>query len=331
LERADIESVNHQAEITGQQIEVSSHDTIAHHAKSFYWASKFLRPGVFKDVSFLYMFCRWVDDTADELSPDQARKALTQIKSQILGVTPPNGIMVPFLRLCLDKGVKLEWVIELLNGAESDLLEVKVADEKELLVYSYRVAGVVGLMMCPLIGVKNPEAHYHAIDLGLAMQLTNIARDVAEDALIDRVYLPSAWLNKIGITSAQLIEIASGRANEERERLNHLLRPVIKDLLDLSDLYTESGIKGLGYIPPRERLSILVAARIYQAIGKKIRKHNYLVMGQRTRVSSFKKALITIRCLFEFIKPSVWKKPRVARHEESLHWGLRGLPAVHKS
>lgn len=332
MERIDIESVNERPDIDKALLETSSHNTIAHHAKSFYWASKFLTKGVFKDVSFLYMFCRWVDDTADELGPDQAVAALTTIKSQLLGMAPPVGLMVPFLNLCLERGIKLEWVIELINGAESDLKTVQIKDEDELVKYSYRVAGVVGLMMCPLIGVKEPKAFFHAIDLGVAMQMVNIARDIDEDGRKGRIYIPETWLADLGIKPSRLLEVIQKGSKHERWFLDLKIRPLVKQLLDLSDRYTQSGINGLHYIPPRERLSILVAARIYQAIGKKIRTNQFSVLKGRAQVSALSKLWITARCAIEFVQLSLKARKAThqftAKHQKELHLALHGLPAV---
>jgi len=183
-----------------------------------------------------------------------------------------------------------------------------MADNTHLMQYCYQVAGTVGLMMCKVLNTDHPEAEPFAIDLGMAMQLTNICRDVQADALVDRRYLPSALVN--GLAPSELIQ-----PSEEHK---HLVKQAVATLLDLADDYYQSGEKGLSYLPFRARLAILVAARLYREIGQKLRRQQCEYWHQRIVVSKAKKFMLTLEVLL--IAPltvKFWRYP--SRHDARLH------------
>ena len=286
---------------------------MARHGKSFYWASQVFSKNMLKRVATLYTFCRYVDDLADECEPvvaqeqlDLVLKGLEEGKGNFSEIFGPSKIPTIYAR-------------ELLDGALFDVNNGKVHTHQDLLVYCYKVAGVVGLMMTRVIGVTKEEAYAFAVDLGMGMQLTNICRDVLEDAQNKRTYLPLVKLNEAGLGIDELSQ--QGPTPPEATK-------IVTDYLELADQYYQSALEGMRYIPWRARIAILLAARLYQGIGHKIRYYDYNVLQGRTFLTSFEKIIITIRTLFEFLILAL--KPK-SSHQQKLHAALVGLPGIKES
>jgi len=161
------------------------------HAKSFYWASFFLSKNIFYQCSVLYNFCRTLDDIVDsEEKLEIRKKKFSNFKNDFLNKNLNNQIIKEMWDLINSQNISKIVILDLFDGVETDLKKsLKIISKKDLLVYSYRVAGTVGLMMSKILNVKNNEALLGAIDLGIAMQLTNIARDVVEDKRRNREYI----------------------------------------------------------------------------------------------------------------------------------------------
>ena len=261
---------------------------LARRGHSFHWARRLLSEQHAERATRLYGFCRRVDDTADEASDsDTARAELTRI-AQILqsGQCPDETTadMLQLMRVCqIDAAIP----VELISGVTSDLGHVRVADVEALLHYCYQVAGTVGLMMTAALDVRSPEALPHAIDLGIAMQLTNICRDVRDDALMGRRYLPASLVGELE-PSELLNPTAAVRAR---------VKPALRWLLDTADRCYASGEQGLQHLPPGARTGILVAARSYRAIGEVLREREYDCWSSRAHVGNARKAAITVRAL----------------------------------
>jgi len=162
-------------------------------AKTFYWASFFLSREIFDKCTALYNFCRTLDDIADDINQLEVKKNnFSVFKKDFLNKNFDNSIIKEMWSIINSENISKKVVIDLFDGVETDLEEkVQIKSKKDLLVYSYRVAGTVGLMMSKILKVKNKEALKGAIDLGIAMQLTNIARDVIEDKKRNRKYINS--------------------------------------------------------------------------------------------------------------------------------------------
>jgi phytoene synthase len=241
---------------------------LAARARSFRWASALLSPNERGRVASLYAFCRAVDDLADaDRVTEQNRRDLALLEAA-LAAEPQGEPLWPeqylwFRSLCLECGIDFRVVQELVRGMRSDLGVVRVQSDRELLQYCYRVAGTVGLMMCSVLGVRDPRACRHAVHLGIAMQLTNISRDVLEDAQASRVYLPAARLVKHGVGTEELVQ---GRADARAVSL------VVDELLSMADDYYRSGEDGMGFLPARARWAVLVASRLYRGIGRRLRR-----------------------------------------------------------
>lgn len=243
---------------------------LAARARSFRWASAFLSATQRARVADLYAFCRAVDDLADAqgVTPE-AQRDLDRLQKAL--AAEPNGQSLwPeeylwFRELCLDCGIEFQVVQELLDGMISDLGMVRMQSDADLIRYCYQAAGTVGLMMCSVLGVQEPRALARAVDLGIAMQLTNISRDVLEDAEASRVYLPTDRLRAAGVEPEHLIE---GRANAKG------VSSVVKDVLGLAEVYYRSADEGMSFLPARARWAVLVASRLYRGIGRRLRRRH---------------------------------------------------------
>ena len=244
------------------------------YAKSFNWAGFFLPKKIYQKCSSLYDFCRTIDDLADqELSLEIKIQKFKEFKDKFINKDFNNLIIKNMYELINETGISKKIVYDLFDGVESDLKEeVIINSKKDLLVYSYRVAGTVGLMMAKILNVKKQNALKAAINLGIAMQLTNIARDVAEDSKKNRTYIESNFES-------------------------------IKSTLILADSFYKSSFLSIADIPIGCRFAILVARRVYRQIGNNILNkgniENYNESG-KIYVSSFGKLFQTILSIFDF-------------------------------
>jgi phytoene synthase len=288
------------------------------HARSFTWASWFLPSDRRDDAALLYHLCRLIDDLADEAEDAvAARRELDLLRDELHGRRPARPLVSACLRLLDDRGRQA--VDQLIEGVLGDLGSVIVQDDAALLRYCYRVAGTVGLMMCPMLGVTDPRAAAYAVDLGIGMQLTNICRDVLEDAERGRVYLPATRLAAVGLTPEDLL---SGRAGASA------VAEVVTALLALSDRYYTSGDAGMRFIPWRTRLAILVASRVYGAIGQRLMRRGGDALAGRVIVPPAHKALSVISGLLSSLRLAL---AAYQPHDDGLHAPLVGLPGVTRS
>ena len=302
------------------QLLAESHDLFRRKARTFWWASRLLPPPVRNDAATVYAFCRMVDDMADEADdPSAAELALEGLSNEVDGRTPPRPIVAELRAAAERLGLPMEAAAELIAGVRGDLGVVRMADDADLVRYCYRVASTVGLMMCGVLGVRCREALPHAIDLGIAMQLTNICRDVAEDAERGRVYLPAERLRGAGIDPEELVR---GTADAERVDL------VVRSVLALADRYYRSADGGMRDIPWRFRPAILVASRTYRAIGVKLRRRRPGAAAGRTVVPWPEKLAWSATAVAASLRPAMLGiTPRWA-HDRALHQALRGLPGA---
>ena len=307
-----------------------AHATLERHGRSFALAGRLLPRDRRDDAAIVYAFCRLVDDTADEADdPALARAGLDLLQRwlrsapfeasteasaelQALGLDGDGRRLVAaFVEVCQRRQVDLGAAEELIIGVRADLGHVEVQDDAELLRYGYRVAGTVGLMMCGVLGVKDPKALAQAIDLGVAMQITNICRDVREDAGMGRVYLPAQRLLAAGLTPAQLCAGDVDRA---------ALASVVRDLLALADVYYRSAAGAFAAIPLRARVAIIVASGLYRAIGLRLlRRYAADSWHGRTVVPGWAKAVIVGRSLLRALRFGPWSR---SPHRASLHRAL---------
>lgn len=287
--------------------------------KSFYWARFFLIKKYAVRATRLYGFCRLIDDIADEASSANfAREQLAIIVRDLKANSSNDSRVQDALALFQECGIDLVLPLELITGVLSDLDPVRIENDTQLIRYCYRVAGTVGLMMSAVLDVKNTNAFYHAIDLGIAMQLTNIARDVREDATLDRRYIPA---DLIGATEPSLLV-------DPTEDFKFKIAMSVQHLLVLAERYYESGNLGLPFLPLGARIAIFIAGRVYRRIGLKIKKNGFDVWSQRTIVLFPTKVIMTILIMISLpFRGYFWGYRKV--HDTSLHAHLTDLPFAH--
>ena len=220
-----------------------SQNYLSIYAKSFNWAGFFLSKETYNDCSSLYDFCRTVDNIADNDQNLEHKKVELDKFKKMFYEKDFSSKKIEKMWGLIDKfSISTKVIGDLFDGVETDLKDnVKIANRRELLIYSYRVAGTVGLMMAKVLKVNSREALKSAINLGIAMQLTNIARDVVEDRKRNRKYIEHNF--------------------EE-----------IKETVAYSEKFYNSSFNSIKMIPIFNRFAILVARRVYREIGNKIIK-----------------------------------------------------------
>ena len=284
---------------------MSNVNYLAQFAKSFNWAGFFLPKSIYQDCSRLYAFCRVLDDLVDEKTNLELREQrfdeITNIYKKtyeldnndrkILNQNEHELIVNDMIELAYNNNIKRIILDDLIEGVGSDLKQkVYLRSVKDLLVYSYRVAGTVGLMMAKILNVNDTRSLKGAIDLGIAMQLTNIARDVIEDKKMNRQYIKPDFEN-------------------------------IEATLKLADMFYESSYASIKKIPFKYRFAIIVARRVYRQIGRKIiqkrNMENYEKSG-KIYVNNFEKIYQTILSLFDLMflyLKDVESHQRIREHE----------------
>ena len=261
---------------------------LADYAKSFNWAGFFLPKTIYNDCSKLYSFCRILDNVVDEGRDLKLKtKRFNEIKNYFNNADQLNNeekqtinknqyvtIVGDMSVLADNNKIKRIIINDLIKGVESDLKrKIKFISVKDLLIYSYRVAGTVGLMMAKILNVNETRALKGAIDLGIAMQLTNIARDVIEDQKMNRQYIKPDFES-------------------------------IEATIKLADMFYESSFSSIKKIPLKFRFAIIVARRVYRQIGRKIIQKRNMETYQNSEkiyVNSFGKVFETILSLWDLI------------------------------
>ena len=264
------------------------HQTLKKHAKSFYFAGLLLDKQTLHDASVLYAFCRQLDDAADIEDMSEKSVKLQQLITDYRTDHSQNEINIAFKELKKQYQLNSQFIDDLILGVSSDLQFKQPKDLKELIFYSYQVAGTVGGLMARILGATNEKAWRFAIDLGIGMQLTNISRDVKEDALNNRIYLPQDQLGS-DIDATTILN------PEHKTKVYH----VTKEILNTADKYYQSGFSGIYYIPKKNKFSILIAGMLYQSIGNKVLNNNQKFLKQRVYLTVFEKIIILIK---EYLK-----------------------------
>ena len=261
---------------------------LAIYAKSFNWAGFFLPKKTYEKCSALYDFCREADNIADNENKIEIKKDnFIKFRNNFINKNYDDPIIKNMWDLINEFSISTKIVDDLFEGINSDIKEnVKLNSKKELLIYSYRVAGTVGLMMAKILSVRKKQSLKSAIDLGIAMQLTNISRDVMEDKKSNRFYI-----------------------NESFED--------IKTTIKLSEKFYENSFYSIKEIPLSFRFSILVARRVYRKIGYKILNkqniENYKKSG-KIYVSNIEKIIETFLSIFDLIKLSL-----ISKNDDNIH------------
>lgn len=288
---------------------------IAEGSQSFAAAARLFDRQTRQDAVMLYSWCRHCDDVIDGQTLGHAQQADFRVGQQqrldllrrqtaaaLQGDRTEDPVFEALRRVVERHQIPARHPKELLAGFEMDVSNRSYTSISQTLAYCYHVAGVVGVMMAMIMGVKNAETLDRACDLGLAFQLTNIARDVVEDARAGRVYLPAELLARHGITAIDPEDMAQRPA----------LHAAALELLDLAEAYYESAYVGLADLPARSAWAIAVARRVYRAIGEKLRAAGPSAWDHRVSTSKAEKSKLLVLSLGDVARTRV-SKPEASR------------------
>jgi len=264
----------------------------AHYSKSFYISAKML-PQKKRWATFaLYGFCRYADNLID--NPRNRSKADLihevdylehEIKCAYKSGESEHPIIQPFIYVAKKYQIPMEYPLDLLKGVKMDLTEKRYETFEDLYVFCYRVAGVVGLMMTHVLGYKSEKAFKDAEKLGIAMQLTNILRDVQEDKNMGRIYLPQEDLRRFGLSECDIMD----------EKMQGKMRDLMKFQIKRAHRYYAESDKGIHYLDRDAQFAIFASSKIYHGILHKIEARNYNPFLGRVYVSQLKKFAILLK------------------------------------
>lgn len=264
-------------------------------SKSFYFATRFFPPDLARAAHAVYWFCRYTDDLVDDCETlDAGRRDLRAWTEALRDATQPGAstdhpVLRTFLDTAAQYAIPLEYAFELIEGMRMDLNGTRYANFEELRLFCYRVASVVGLMMCCVIGFENDgdreRALPHAIDLGIAMQLTNILRDIGEDLARNRIYLPSDEIQQFGYSEE---ELQSHVRNEPFRRL-------MQFQVERARQYYARGNDGIRMLNARGRFAVKIASDVYREILVRVERSDFAVFDRRAVVPPVQKYWLTAR------------------------------------
>ncbi|SMO79284.1 phytoene/squalene synthase family protein [Fodinibius sediminis] len=265
------------------------------HAKTFYMATRFLPNHKQRGIFAIYSLCRYVDDLVDEaedlvenhqLSRGDIERRLDAWKQKLRdtydGKSFDNPILIAFSDVLRRHHIPIELPFELMDGVCMDLFKNRYASFDELYDYSFKVASIVGLMTTRVFGYRSNEALGYAVDLGIAMQLTNILRDVGEDLKKDRIYLPQDELKKFGVSESDLFN----------HQLTEAVRALLSYQIERARRYYERSDKGIVMLSEDSRLPVYLAHYNYSRILNKIEENNYNVFDFRAYLNTTEKLFI---------------------------------------
>lgn len=264
-----------------------AHEVIHRHSRSFSMASRLLPSRIRTSVYAMYAWCRTVDDAVDEaVSCVEAERVLDVLESDLdrirCGQSPLHPASVWIEPLITERCIELVHAKELITGMRMDVQSYRVTNDHDLNRYCYHVAGTVGLMMTRLMGVKDTAADRHAIALGMAMQMTNIARDVLEDAERGRNYLPG---------------VRDPRSDDPQA-----VRAAVVSVLAKAARHYEVAWDGVEHLPRDCRFAIRMALSLYREIGRQIERNDYQVLQGRTVISKARLLYVLSTSLIESVK-----------------------------
>jgi len=278
-----------------QDLDEHVKQTMAVGSKSFAAASTLFDPTTRRSVLMLYAWCRYCDDTIDDqilgFSAEQPASSsvvqrLADLRSQTASAFAGEAQSIPAFaalqQVINQHGLSQQFAFDHLQGYAMDVDQTHYSTINQTLTYCYHVAGVVGLMMAQIMGAKSSAALDRACDLGLAFQLTNIARDIVEDAQAGRCYLPEQWLIEEGLTLGNF-------ANPDHRQA---LSRVAARLVDYADPYYQSAYQGLSALPLRSAWAVATARRVYREIGRRVKRAGAGAWQQRLSTSKQEKLLM---------------------------------------
>jgi phytoene synthase len=272
-------------------------EIMEHNSKSFALAARLLPPASRDEAAAVYAFCRRVDDAIDGAPQEAQPAALQQLYDELDALYRDEPQHEPALRafqaVVQSTGLPRRYPAELIEGMAMDVRNARYETLEDLLLYCHRVAGVVGLMMCHVFGITRDDALHNAAHLGIAMQLTNICRDVQEDWSLGRVYLPSAMLTAAG---APVLSPEAWPFPDDAPTIA-AIQQVTKALLSEADRYYASADRGVPALPFRAGLAVRAARRLYHAIGTVVAAQDFDPRRGRAVVSKPRKLRLVSQAL----------------------------------
>lgn len=272
------------------------------HAKTFYMATRFLPNKKQRGIFAIYSLCRYIDDLVDEAEDLVSKKELDyaginkkldrwkqKLNDTYEGKLHDNPILLAFSDVLINYNIPIELPFQLMEGVCMDLYKNRYETFDEVYDYSYKVASIVGLMTSEVFGYSSQNALDYAVDLGIAMQLTNILRDVGEDLEKNRIYLPKEDLDRFGITENDLF----------RHKRNSSFLSMMKFQIDRTRSYYEESDKGIPLLMEDSRLPVYLARYNYSRILDKIERNNYNVFEHRAYLNSTEKISILPRIMYK--------------------------------
>jgi len=266
-----------------------------HHAKTFYMATRFLPNHKQRGIFAIYSLCRYIDDLVDEAEDLLEKQALTQqdiewkleswkqkLRDTYEGRSHDNDILIAFSDVLKRYHIPIEMPFELMEGVCMDLFKNRYETFEELYDYSFKVASIVGLMTSQVFGYQKKEALGYAVDLGIAMQLTNILRDVGEDLDRNRIYLPQEDLRRFDVSEEDLFQ----------HRINDRVTALLNFQIERTRRYYNRSDKGLSLLSADSRLPVYLARENYSRILDKIEENEYNVFAKRAYLNTTEKLSI---------------------------------------
>jgi len=273
-----------------------------YHAKTFYMATRFLPNHKQRGIFAIYSLCRYIDDLVDEaedlveqekLSRQDIRRRLDSWKQKLQdtydGRDHDNAILIAFSDVLKRHHIPIEMPFELMEGVCMDLFKNRYETFDELYDYSFKVASIVGLMTSQVFGYESREALGYAVDLGIAMQLTNILRDVGEDLRRDRIYLPKEDLDRFGVTEQDLFDYS----------LNKQVTDLLRFEINRTRRYYNRSDKGIQLLSADSRLPVYLARQNYSRILDKIEANDYNVFDHRAYLNATEKLFILPQAYYQ--------------------------------
>jgi 15-cis-phytoene synthase len=252
-------------------------------SKSFSLAARLFDSETRDAAFFLYGWCRYCDDQVDQAGMEESREQLEQrlrtlaeaTRSAFSGAAQEQAVFIAMQYIVRRYSIPAHYALELIEGMAMDARSTRYQTFNDLLLYCYRVAGTVGLMMSHVMGLRDEQALKHAADLGMAMQLTNIARDITEDAEMGRIYLPIQWIEEAGMVPEEIA------APKNRQKLALVTRRLLRE----AERYYVSGDAGLWHLSFRSACAVAAARHVYAAIGSLLLLKGSSAWDQRTYVT----------------------------------------------
>jgi phytoene synthase len=291
-------------------------ENLKKHGKTFWLASLFLPKEVATDAATLYAFCRRMDDLADQKDVMDGRDQLERVREELRARRSEQPVVRELVLLADRRDIDLRAAECLLDVLIRDACEdVCIQNESELLRYCYGAAGTVGLMMSAILRAPGARAKMQAIDLGIAMQLTNIARDVQDDAWMGRRYLPAEWVGGLGPEEVRTAKTGTREGEQVKQ--------AIQKMLALADVFYSSGARGFPAIPLAARRGIRVAAAAYRQIGVELQERGCDFTRGRVVVSLPTKLRLAVGVMAGYSK---LERLHCSQSVDKLHDTLAGLP-----